>query len=99
MVYFLKNDFLFLMHSPNSGVAEELLADWIYRAESSHLSEFRECTRAIHNWDKLILNSFDVSFTNGYTEGCNNKIKVLKRVCYGVRNFPRFRNRVLHCTS
>ena len=97
--YFLKNDFLFLMHSPNSVAAEELLADWIYRAESSHLPEFRECTRAIHNWGKLILNSFDVPFTNGYTEGCNNKTKVLKRVCYGVRNFSRFRNRILHCAS
>ena len=97
--YFLKNDFLFLMHSPNSEAAEELLDDWIYRAEFSHLPEFRECTRAIHNWGKLILNSFDVPFTNGYTEGCNNKTKVLKRVCYGVRNFSRFRNRILHCAS
>ena len=97
--YFLKNDFLFLMHSPNAAVAEDLLADWIYRAESSHLPEFRECTRAIHNWGKLILNSFDVPFTNGYTEGCNNKTKVLKRVCYGMRNFSRFRNRILHCAS
>ena len=97
--YYLKNDFLFLMHSPNSEMAEELLADWIYRAESSRLSEFRECTRAIHNWGNLILNSFDVRFTNGYTEGCNNKTKVLKRVCYGVRNFARFRNRILHCAA
>ena len=97
--YYLKNDFLFLMHSPNSEMAEELLADWIYRAEFSLLSEFRECTRAIHNWGNLILNSFDVRFTNGYTEGCNNKTKVLKRVCYGVRNFARFRNRILHCAA
>ena len=97
--YFLKNDFLFLMHSPNSQVAKELLADWIYRAESSHLPEFQDCTRAIHNWGQLILNSFIVPFTNGYTEGCNNKTKVLKRVCYGLRNFHRFRNRILHCAS
>ena len=97
--YYLKNDFLFLMHSPSSDVADELLSNWIYRAESSHLPEFRECTRAIHNWGKLILNSFDVRFTNGYTEGCNNKTKVLKRVCYGVRNFSRFRNRILHCAK
>ena len=97
--YYLKNDFLFLMHSPNSEMAVELLADWIYRAESSRLSKFRECTRAIHNWGNLILNSFDVRFTNGYTEGCNNKTKVLKRVCYGVRNFARFRNRILHCAA
>lgn len=33
---------------------------------------------------------------NGPTEGCNNKIKVLKRNAYGYRNFARFRNRILH---
>lgn len=97
--YYLKNTFLFLMHSPNSEVAEELLSDWIYRAENAHLPEFKDCIRAIHNWDKLILNAFDCPYTNGFTEGCNNKTKVLKRVCYGVRNFPRFRNRILHCAS
>ena len=97
--YYLKNDFLFLMHSPNSEVAEELLSYWILRAESAHLPEFYECTRAIHNWSKYILNAFDVPYTNGYTEGCNNKTKVLKRVCYGVRNFARFRNRILHSAA
>ncbi|MCD8066039.1 MAG: transposase [Oscillospiraceae bacterium] len=35
--------------------------------------------------------------TTGFTEGCNNKTKVLKRVCCGVQNFSRFRNRILHC--
>ena len=97
--YYLKNDFLFLMHSPNSEVAEELLSDWIVSAENAHLPEFYECTRAIHNWSKYILNAFDVPYTNGYTEGCNNKTKVLKRVCYGVRNFARFRNRILHSAA
>lgn len=97
--YYLKNDFLFLMHSPNSEIAEELLSDWIVSAENAHLPEFYECTRAIHNWSKYILNSFDVPYTNGYTEGCNNKTKVLKRVCYGVRNFARFRSRILHCAA
>lgn len=97
--YYSKNDFLFLMHSPNSEVAEELLSVWIVSAENAHLPEFYECTRAIHNWSKYILNSFDVPYTNGYTEGCNNKTKVLKRVCYGVRNFARFRSRILHCAA
>lgn len=37
--------------------------------------------------------------TNGPTEGSNNKIKVLKRNSYGIRNFKRFRTRILHCTT
>ncbi len=96
--YDLKNDFLFFMHSSNSQVAAELLSDWIYQAENAHLPEFDDCIRAIHNWGKQILNAFDCPYTNGYTEGCNNKTKVLKRVCYGIRNFSRFRNRILHCS-
>ena len=46
-----------------------------------------------------ILNAIRFSWSNGFTEGCNNKIKVLKRVCFGVKNFNRFRNRILHCST
>lgn len=42
---------------------------------------------------------FSSAITNGFTEGCNNKIKVLKRNAYGYRNFKRFRNRILHMFS
>ena len=41
----------------------------------------------------------DCLYTNGFTEGCNNKIKVIKRVSFGIRNFDYFRNRILHCSS
>ena len=33
--------------------------------------------------------------TNGPIEGINNKIKLIKRVSYGYRNFWNFRNRIL----
>ena len=41
----------------------------------------------------------DCLYTNGFTEGCNNRIKVIKRVSFGIRNFDYFRNRILHCVS
>ena len=50
----------------------------------------------IMNWGKSILNTFDYPHTNGFIEGCNNKIKVLKRNTYGYQNFERFRKRILH---
>lgn len=46
-----------------------------------------DCTRACHHWFQEILNAMDCPWNNGYTEGCNHKTKVLKRACYGVRNF------------
>ena len=36
-------------------------------------------------------------WSNGFIEGCNNKTKVLKRVCFGMRNFSNFRRRILFC--
>jgi len=32
----------------------------------------------------------------GFAEGCNNKIKALKRNAYGYGNFKRLINRILH---
>lgn len=97
--YELKNQFIELMHAPNSTIGRKLIADWVYLAETADLPEFSACTKAVHNWSDEILASFDCHYTNGFTEGCNNKTKVLKRVCFGVRNFARFRNRILHCAA
>ena len=36
---------------------------------------------------------------NGFTEDCNNKIKVLKRNAFGFHDFKRFRNRILYTYS
>lgn len=62
------------------------------------LPEVLDCTKACRNRFQEILNSLDAPWTNCFTEGCNNKIKVLKRVSFGVRNFPNFRKRILHCS-
>ena len=60
----------------------------------------KEAAKTIENWLPYIVNSFiDERYTNGFTEGCNNKIKVLKRNAYGYSNFNRFRNRILHMFS
>lgn len=97
--YILKNNFSELMQSGTSTIGKQRLSEWVYTAECARLHEFDSCTKAVHNWTDEILNSFDCEFTNGFTEGCNNKIKVIKRVSFGVRSFDYFRNRILHCAS
>ncbi|MBE6696715.1 MAG: transposase [Ruminococcaceae bacterium] len=44
-------------------------------------------------------NAFFFPCTNGFTEGCNNKIKVLKRNAYTLQDLKRFRNRILFMFS
>lgn len=96
--YKLKNYFLLVMHS-NTKDSAKLLRDWLILAENYGFEEFSSCITAFHNWFTEIVNALCFPWSNGYTEGCNNKTKVLKRVCYGVRKFDRFRNRILHCAA
>ena len=87
--YRLKNEFLEVIRSDSSKTGKPKLVDW--------LTEFDDCTKAYRNWFQEILNSMDVPWSNGFIEGCNNKTKVLKRVCFGMRNFSNFRKRILFC--
>ena len=94
--YSLKEQFFNVLDSKDSDSARILLSGWIMAAQNSGLPKFVDCGNTMVHWSKGILNSFDCPYTNGFTEGANNKIKVLKRNAYGYRNFPRFRNRILH---
>ena len=97
--YYLKEQFYKIMDANDRQTAKRLMSDWISSAESSNIEEYMYCAKTLLNWQTGILNSFDVPYSNGFTEGCNNKIKVLKRNAYGYRNFERFRNRILHMFS
>ena len=97
--YRVKNDFLTVIRSKSSAEGKPRLVDWLYSIEVMDLPEFRDCTKAYHNWFREIVNAMDVPWTNGYIEGCNNKTKVLKRVSYGMRNFNNFRKRILFCNT
>ncbi len=97
--YYLKEDFLKLLDLKNQDERIKHLNDWIKCCESSDLIPFQKAGETMYNWYSGILNSLETPLTNGFTEGCNNKIKVIKRNAYGYRNYKRFRNRILHAFS
>lgn len=99
LAYVLKEKFYKLMTCKNRDEAKKIMSEWILMAQNSKIPEYTDCAATLTNWSVGILNSFDVPYSNGFTEGCNNKIKVLKRNAYGYRNFKRFRNRILHMFS
>lgn len=94
--YYLKELFYEILDCDDGNKGKELLSEWILTAQSSRLKDYHDCATTLQNWSKSIFNTFDYPYTNGFTEGCNNKIKVLKRNAYGYRNFNRFRKRILH---
>ena len=97
--YYLKEAFYTVIDAQSREEAKNLMADWILSAQNSGIPEYTSCSNTLINWQTGILNSFDVPYSNGFTEGCNNKIKVIKRNAYGYRNFERFRKRILHAFS
>ena len=97
--YRIKNEFVTVFHSKSSAEGRQKLIDWLLSVEVMQMPEFDDCTKAYRNWFQEILNSMDVPWSNGYIEGCNNKTKVLKRVCFGMRNFNNFRKRILFCNT
>ena len=94
--HFYKEEFLKILDYTDRDSAKKAMSEWIDSALDCGLPRFKKCANTMINWITGILNSFSYPVTNGFTEGCNNKIKVLKRNAYGYQNFNRFRNRILH---
>lgn len=97
--YLLKEKFYEFMESKDWETAKNRLKEWNLYAGVMNLPEFNKVVTTLCNWSKEILEAFRTGYTNGYTEGMNNKTKVLKRTCYGVKNFNRFRNRLLYIAN
>ena len=98
--YFLKEQlYKVLDESSDPDKQRAALKEWISDAENSGIPAFEHCAKTYANWREPIMNSFGCPYTNGFTEGCNNKIKVIKRNAYGLQNFKRFRNRILFIFS
>lgn len=97
--HWYKEQFLKIFTYKDPQKAKDALNEWIINAENCGIPQFEKCSETMRNWYKGITNSFYTPLTNGFTEGCNNKIKVLKRNAYGYKNFRRFRNRILHIFS
>jgi len=95
--YDLKELFLDIINNSTYENAGKDLLIWIDLCKESKIPEFIEASSTIENWLEYIVNSFiDKRFNNGYTEGLNNKIKVIKRNAYGYKNFDFLRLRLLY---
>lgn len=66
--------------------ATEQIQQWQQQVRDSGLSCFDPFLTMLDNWMDEITNYFLNRETSGFVEGVNNKIKVLKRRCYGIFN-------------
>ena len=93
--HYLKELLYRILEIDDKDKAVQQLKEWIEEAEESGIDELKSTITAYRNWFPQISNSLCQPITNGFTEGCNNKIKVLKRNAFGYKRFDRFRKRIL----
>ena len=67
---------------------------WRARVAKSTLTCFDAFLKLLDTWLDLIANYFINRQSSGFVEGLNNKLKVLKRRCYGLRNVVRLFQRL-----
>lgn len=79
-------------HTKASGTAA--LKRWMKQVRASGLTCFDSFLKTLENWLDEITNYFVARLTSGFVEGFNNKVKVLKRRCYGITNLTHLFQRL-----
>jgi len=70
------------------------MEQWIKDVKESGLNVFDDFVWTLENWMDEISNYFEKRLTSGFVEGLNNKIKVIKRRCYGILNIKHLFQRI-----
>jgi transposase len=74
--------------------AQAKLRRWIRRVRQSGLHCFDPFLKLLATWWEEITNYFIQRETSAFVEGFNNKVKVLKRRCYGIFNLKHLFQRI-----
>ena len=93
--YLLKEYFFDFVDSKDRDEARKYLRIFLMQCQMLQLKEFKHVVTMLNNWQSEILNSFECEYNNGFTEGTNNSIKVIKRTAFGYRTFENLRKRIL----
>jgi transposase len=74
--------------------AQAKIRRWIQQVQKSGLPCFDDFLKLLHTWWEEITNYFIQRENSGFVEGFNNKVKVLKRRCYGIFNLQHLFQRI-----
>lgn len=75
--------------------AKEKMIEWILLVSHSKLNCFNRFIKTLAKHQEQITNYFIQRNNSGFVEGFNNKVKVLKRRCYGLSNVTKLFQRLV----
>jgi transposase len=91
----LKEDFRRWYRTAGPGDARLELAAWEAMVREGRPEELQALLPVLAHWREELLHYFSWHYTNGFTEGKNNRTKALQRQAYGYRNREHLRLRIL----
>jgi len=99
--YYMKEELRQFWEQEDKRTADELLQDWMRRAEASGIGRLKAFAKTVAAHRHGILAWYDNRISTGPLEGTNNKIKTMKRQAYGYRDteFLKLKIMALHETK
>jgi transposase len=95
LAYTLREELTAIFELPlTKAVASRRLQKWQEKVRRSGLQCFEKFLKTLNNWWDEITNYFVNRLSSGFVEGLNNKIKTLKRRCYGICRIPQLFQRL-----
>jgi len=74
--------------------AQSKILHWVQKVQKSGLHCFDNFLKLLNSWWEEITNYFIQRENSGFVEGFNNKVKILKRRCYGIFNLKHLFQRI-----
>jgi transposase len=93
--YVLREELTNIFDQPHTKAeGKQAIEAWSKRVSKRGIAEFTDCLKTLHNWLDEITNYFLERRSSGFVEGFNNRIKVMKRRCYGIFKVNRIFQRL-----
>lgn len=93
--YRLREQLSDIFEQPQTKVeAKQAIQAWCQRVREEEVKAFEPFLTPVNHWLDEITNYFVERQTSGFVEGFNNRIKVLKRRCYGIFDVKRIFQRL-----
>lgn len=93
--HWIKERLRALYDCPDAHAAQEHWRTTLLAMEASEDGATLQWARTLRYWRREILGYFSLRITNGFTEGCHTKVKLLKRLSYGYRNVQVYIRKML----
>ena len=75
----------------------ELLTQFIEKYSASNIKSIKSFASGLLVDHDAVINSVSSELSNGFVEGNNNKVKLIKRSMYGRAKIDLLRVKILHC--